>query len=113
MQPQPGHAQVGGHGPVQRPLAVGGITHQRVRQGLEVAADLVAPAAQRLHRHQRQAGVGMGRVGVDRQRQALQHLPAGAGGQQRLAGGRQLGVTRQRGAGLAGVGRPAAHPCAR
>lgn len=44
MQPQPLHAEVGGHRAVQRPLAVGGVAQDGVGDVFQVAADLVAAA---------------------------------------------------------------------
>ena len=41
MQPQPMHAEVGGHRAVQRPLAVRGVAQDGVGDVFQVAADLV------------------------------------------------------------------------
>jgi hypothetical protein len=44
MQPQPLHAEEGGHGAVQRPLAMRGVPEDRMGDVLQVAADLMPPA---------------------------------------------------------------------
>ena len=64
MQPEPLQTQQLGHGTVQGPLAMGGVSDDRMREVFHVATQLVPPAGQRLQFDQRAARCGEMAVGL-------------------------------------------------